>query len=109
MEGGFFLISDTKEMTPRGADTAISIFGYNSEEKVYTYHSINSFGESEDSKGTLIDNTWSWVNETKLEGKTIKGRFVAKELSPTAYSFKFEMATDNAEWSTIMEGTATKQ
>ena len=46
MEGGFFLISDMKETTPKGADTAMSIFGYNPEEKVYTYHSINSFGES---------------------------------------------------------------
>lgn len=109
MAGGFFLISDMDEKTPRGPDKGLAIFGYDPDEKKYTYHSVNSFGESEDSRGVLEGDTWIWVNETNVGGKTIKGRFMAKELSHDSYSFKFEMATDGGTWLTIMDGKATKQ
>ena len=38
----------------------------------------------------------------------MRGRFTVKESSPTSYTFKFEMAPDTGDFSTIMEGKAIK-
>ena len=43
-----------------------------------------------------------------MGGKMIKGRFIIKELSPTVYSFKFDMQPEGEGWSTVMEGKSTK-
>jgi len=43
-----------------------------------------------------------------LEGKAMRGRFTVKTNSPTAYDFKFEMAPEGGDWTTVMEGKASK-
>jgi len=32
-----------------------------------------------------------------------------KVLSPTAYSFKYEVSQDGANWTTVMDGKSTKK
>ena len=109
MEGNFFLLSHSDMKTPMGSGKGLAVFGYNPEEKVYTYHAFNSMGEAEQAKGTLEGDTWTWTNESKMQGKTYKGRFTVKTESPTAYNFKFEMQPEGGDWATVMEGKATKQ
>lgn len=36
-------------------------------------------------------------------------RYTQKILSPTSFSFKFEVSQDGSNWSSMMEGKATKQ
>jgi hypothetical protein len=48
------------------------------------------------------------MSNEKMGGKVMRGRFTVKELSPTSYTFKFEMAPEGGDWATIMEGKATK-
>ena len=43
-----------------------------------------------------------------MGGKPMKSRYTIKQLSPTAYSFKWEMQGDAGTWSTLMEGKSTK-
>jgi hypothetical protein len=38
----------------------------------------------------------------------MKTRFPLKTLSPTSYTFKFEVSQDGNNWSTVMDGRATK-
>lgn len=38
----------------------------------------------------------------------MKGRFTMKVLSPTSYSFKYEMSQDGTTWNTVMDGKSTK-
>ncbi len=108
MTGGFFLLSHADESTPMGSGKGLAIFGYDTNEKVYTYQAYNSMGEAEHAKGTLSGDTWTWTNEEKMQGKLMRGRYTVKTLSPTAYTFKFEMAPESGEWTTVMEGKATK-
>jgi hypothetical protein len=82
--------------------------GYSADDKVYSYREFNSWGEFDDSKGTLDGDTFSWTNETKMGGMTMKGRFVMKNLTPMAYNFSYEMSQDGAKWTTVMDGKATK-
>jgi hypothetical protein len=43
-----------------------------------------------------------------MMGKTMKGRFTEKIISPTEYEFKFEVSMDGGEFANILEGKATK-
>jgi hypothetical protein len=101
------LDSDFKGDMGSGVET--SYLGYNSDEKVYTYDSFNSVGESDHSKGKLEGDTWIFTSEEKMGGQTVQGRFTMKVLSPTSYNFKFELSPDGNTWNTVMEGKATKQ
>lgn len=106
--GGFFLVMHSDAKTPMGDGKSMMVVGYNTEEKGYTFHSIDSMGEAETSKGTVQGDTWTWLGESKMGGKSIKSRFTIKELSPTSYSTKLEMSIDGQSWMTMMEGKASK-
>jgi len=109
MEGGFFLVcrSDFKSES-MGSGSGISVMGYSSDDKVYTYREFNSYGEFEDSRGTLDGDTWTWTGEEKVGGMSIKGRFIMKIISPASYNFSYEMSQDGTKYNTVMDGKATK-
>ena len=106
--GGFFLVLHSKVKGAMGEVNGLSLMGYNAEERVYTYYAANSAGMAELARGTLVGDTWNWTSEAKMGGKLTKSRFVIKELSPTSYTFKWDISADGQTWSTIMEGTSTK-
>ena len=108
MQGGFFLLSHAKSTGSMGSDTAVGVYGYNANDKVYTFDEFNSSGEAVHAKGTVAGDTWTWTNEEKMQGKTMHGRFTAKVLSPTSYTVKFEISPEGGDWATIFEGKATK-
>ncbi len=97
MPGGFFLGSHSEWKSPKGEGTELAAMGYNSQEKVYTYDAFSSMGEAEHSKGTVAGDIWTWTSDEKMGGKVMKVRFTIKELSPTSYTFKFEMVPEGGE------------
>ena len=108
MEGKFFLVIHADYKTPQGNGTEIAFLGYDTQEKVYTYDEFDSQGEAVHAKGTVDGDTWTWTNEMKMGDKTMKTRFTEKVLSPTAYSYKFEMSPDGTNWNLVMDGKDTK-
>lgn len=108
MSGKFFLLSHGSFTGAMGSGTEMAVMGYKADDKVYTYDDYNSMGEAEHSTGTISGDTWTWLGDEKQNGKSFKGRFTIKELTPTSYSFKYEMQPEGSQWSTIMEGKATK-
>ena len=106
--GGFFLIVHAEVKGPLGEMKSLAVMGYNSDEKVYTFHSFNNLGMAESAKGTVQGDTWTVVGESKMFGKPMKARYVIQELSPTSCGLKFDSSTDGRTWSTIMEGKLTK-
>ena len=109
MPGGFFLLTHSETTAPMGEAKGLSIMGYKADDKVYTYHEFDSMGETISATGTVEGDTWTWHSEDKMGGKVMKGRYTVKVLSPTSYTFKFEMASDAGDWNTVMEGKATKK
>lgn len=110
MEGGFYVVIRSDYKSPNmGSGTGTAYLGYDQQKKVYTYDEFNSQGESVHAKGTVDGDTWTWDNEMNMGAQSMKGRFTEKILSPTAYTFKFEMSTDGTTWNTVMEGKATKK
>ncbi|HKV39747.1 MAG TPA: DUF1579 family protein [Blastocatellia bacterium] len=109
MPGGFFLLIHSDESSPIGDGKNLMIMGYDADQRAYTFNAFDSSGEAESATGTLEGGTWTWTSDIKMGGKVAKSRFTMKELSPTAYSTKFEMSSDGGTtWMTIMEGKTTK-
>jgi len=106
---GLSLVSKWDEKRPNGVDSGHAAYRYDSDQKTYRYHGVDNTGEAEDSTGTVEGKTWIWTSNPTMEnGETLKARFTMKELSPTSYSFRFEIASANGEWTTTMEGKAIK-
>ena len=110
MDGKYFLVENSSmDMASMGKGHEMSVMGYDSDNKVYTYTAFNSWGEAEKSTGTVNGDTWTWTSDEHMGGQTMKGRFTMKVLSPTSYTMKFELSPDGTNWMTAMEGKATKQ
>jgi hypothetical protein len=108
MEGAFFLVCQINFKSSMGDGTGVSVLGYSSDDKAYTYREFNSWGEFEDSRGSLDGDTWTWTSDEKMGGTTMKGRFSMKMTSATSYNFTFEMSQDGTKWNVVMDGKATK-
>jgi hypothetical protein len=106
--GDFFVVLHSEGTSPMGAMKEVAVMGYDAKEKVYTYDGFSNMGEHDVSKGTISGNTWTWLSEQEMGGKKIKGRFILKEVSPTSYTFSYDMSTDGGAWTNVMEGKATK-
>jgi Protein of unknown function (DUF1579) len=110
MEGGFFLVCHVDFKTASsGNGWGLAVLGYSTGEKAYTYREFNSWGEFEDSRGTLDGDTWTWTSDEKIDNSMGKGRFTMKFTSPSSYSFTYEMSPDGAKWTTEVDGKATKK
>jgi hypothetical protein len=109
MEGGFYLVCHSDYKSSMGNGVGISVMGYSTDDKAYTYREFNSFGEFDDSRGHFDGDTWIWTNDEKMGSMTMKGRFTIKMTSATAYDFTFDMSQDGTKWDTVMEGKASKK
>ena len=59
-------------------------------------------------KGTVQGDTWTYTDEGLMGGQKMKTRVTIKELSPTEYTFKMEMAGPDGKWAPMMEAKSTK-
>lgn len=109
MEGGFYLVCHSSYKSSMGDGVGLSVMGYSADDKAYTYREFNSFGEFEDSRGTLDGDTWTWIGEEKMGGTVTKGRFTMKMTSATSYTFMFDMTQDGTKWTPMMDGKASKK
>jgi len=108
LPGRRFLVTHWDTQMAAGAVHTLMILGYDPEEKVYTFNTFQSTGESAYAKGPLVGDTWTWTSKSKDDGKAGQSRFTIRVLSPSAYATKFEMSMDGNAWTTIMEGRVAK-
>jgi hypothetical protein len=110
MENEFFLVCHVEfKTTHSGRGSGLSVIGYSTSEKAYTYREFNSWGEFEDSRGSLDGDTWTWTSDEKMGGTMVKGRFTMKFTSASAYTFNYETSPDGAKWSVLVDGKAVKK
>lgn len=93
-EGGFYLICNANYSGAMGSGVGLSVMGYSTEDKVYTYHEFNSWGEVSDSKGTVDGDAWTWTSDMKMGSTTMKGKYSEKILSPVSYTMAYEVSQD---------------
>jgi hypothetical protein len=109
MEGGFFLVCHVDfKSANSGSGSGLSVIGYSTSEKAYTYRDFNSWGEFDDSRGTLDGDTWTWTSDEKMGETMGKGRFTMKFTSASTYTFTYETSPDGAKWTSVVDGKASK-
>jgi len=109
MEGNFYLVCNFDYKSSAGNGVGLSVMGYSTDLKAYTYRQFNSYGEFEDAKGSLDGDTWTWNSEQTMGGQTMKWRFTMSITSTSSYTYVFDMSLDGTKWSTVMDGKATKK
>ena len=110
--GSFFVqsSSDAKMPPELGGDSkALMIMGYDTQQGNYTSDRFTSLGQHESSKGSLSGDTWTWTNTSSYGGMEIQGKLTMKTVSPTSYTFKYEISMDGKTWTPFMDGKATKK
>jgi hypothetical protein len=110
-EGGYAVVCNSSGSGPMGPVKGIGIMGYSTEEKAYTYYSVDSTPMAMASvpRGTFENGAWVFSDESKMGGQIVKSRYLIHETSPRAYTFKWEMVGKDGAWHTIVEGTSTKK
>lgn len=109
-EGKFAVICRSTGTSPMGPTKGLGILGYSSEEKVYTYFGVDNspMAQTTVPKGTVAGDTWTYADESPMGGKMTKSRYIIKVVSPTSYTFKWELMGDDGKWSTLLDGTETR-
>jgi hypothetical protein len=109
-EGGFAVVCHSTGKSPAGPSKSVGILSYSNEEKVYTYYGVENspMTMTTVSKGKVSGDTWTYEDEPTMGGQRMKTRITIKELSPTAYTFKFEVMGTDGTWTPMMEAKSTK-
>src|ERR1700723_2404602 len=89
--GGFFVMCHSEGSGPMGPEKGVSFTGYDTNEKVYTYHEFTSTGDAIDAKGTVNGDTWNWTADSKMGDAKVSVRVTIKEVSSTEYTFKLRL------------------
>lgn len=108
VSGSFFLHTRSNMHSATGDVNGVRVMEYNADDKLYTNNAYNSLGGHQMAIGHVLDNTWTWTSEGKLNGVISKGRYTVTVVSPVAYTFKYETLTPTGAWALVMEGKATK-
>jgi hypothetical protein len=82
---------------------------YDMAEKSYIYYETNNWGENVYSHGSVDGDTWTWTNESQMNGKPFRGRFTLKRLSPDSATFTFDASAGSDPLTNIMQGKQTRQ
>ena len=110
MAGGFFLTLHSQFISDSlGSGSGTAFMGYDLRQKVYTYDEFNSMGVAQHSIGAVAGNIWTWTGEEHRAGNILKTRVIVKIISPTSYTFTFEVSPDGSHWATVVDGKATKE
>jgi hypothetical protein len=106
MPGGFFLLARSYEGEKW---TGLTIIGYDEKKKILTHTAYNARGEIELMEGTEQGDTEIWSGDGSVSGKPVRQRLTIKRVSPTLYTFKYEIAAQRGDWSLVYEGQGTKE
>ncbi len=107
--GHYFLTCRVEGNGPMGKSTGLEMFGYDANDKVYTYASFDSMGTHETATGTVDGNKWTWNNEQKMGDKTMKGRFIVTQVSPDENTFSWSISPDGETWSELFKATEKRE
>lgn len=107
-DGNFALVCHSDGKMQTGSIKGLSVMAWDPAAKTYTYFSTNSWGQGGFSRGTVEGDTWTWNNETTMNGKPMVGRFTLKQVSPDVATYKLEMGAPGKPLKLMMDGKQTR-
>ena len=107
-EGNFAVVCHSDGKSQTSSVKGLSIMGWDPVAKTYTYYSTDTNGRSTFSRGTFEGDTWTWNNETTINGKSFAVRFTLKQVSQDVATYKFEMGPPGEPMKLMMDGRQTR-
>ena len=100
---GFYVVQDySQERDGSVAFGGHGVFGFDAQAGEYTIHWFDSFGSSQEFRGTYADGVMTLVNETPGMGFF---RVTYDLTAEDSYGFRMEVSPDGNGWYPFMEGT----
>jgi hypothetical protein len=97
-EGKFHVICRIKWTGAGGDYSELNIIGYDPGTGEYYCYGIDGHGTGLVFKGTAEENVWTYVADTKADGKAIKFRWTVVHMFPGVMSWKTELSIDGGPW-----------
>ncbi len=109
-EGKFAVVCHYDGAGPMGPMKGIGILGYSPEDKVYTFYGLDNSGMTMLSipRGVVQGKTWTYNDEMKMGGQSIKNRYIIEQVSEDSYTFRWEVEGEGGAWNTIAKGKSTR-
>jgi hypothetical protein len=107
--GGFHVVCHRQGKSAIGTMNGQSIFGFDAADRLYTVYSINNFRPSGVLlRGTIDGSVMTLTGDIRVNGAPVKLRVIQTEESPSAYTYKTELAFNGAPWVVIEEGRSIR-
>jgi hypothetical protein len=107
-DGNFALVCHSDGKTQASSVRGLSIMSWDPAAKTYTYFETNTWGRNVFSRGIVEGDTWTWNNESKINGKPVLTRFTLKQVSPDLATYKLEMGGASEVMNLMMDGKQTR-
>lgn len=104
---GDFLARANEENTTASGNTTglLHVFGYDTEEEVFTWHRYWSSGNIQIARGWVHGDTWTFLFDDPVGMKT---RLIMVETSTDVVTFHWERSIEGGPWEVTSEGRMTK-
>lgn len=108
--GKWNLVCRSKGKGPAGPTEGLGIMGYSTEEKVYVWYGIDNGPMIMTSvpRGTFADGTYTYDDESKMGGQTVKSRYVIKTKGPKSYDSTWAIQGPDGQYQVVMTATSTR-
>jgi len=109
-DGKFAVVCRDSGKGPMGPTKMLGIMTYSTEEKAYLYYGVenNPMAMATVPKGTVEGDVWTYADESKMHGQTVKSRYVIKIAGKDAYAFEWAIQGPDGTWKTLGEGKSTR-
>ena len=104
LPGKFAILCNAEGNMMGGEYHGLSVMSYDTAEKSYIYFETNNWGENVYSHGSTDGDTWTWTNQSEMNGKTVRGRFILKRVSDDSATFRFDMGVGSDSLANVMQG-----
>jgi len=109
-EGRFAVVCRSQGKGPAGPTRGLGIMSYSPSEKAYLYYGLDNspMAMATVPRGTVEGDTWTYQDESKMGGETVKSRYVIQLLDKKSYAFRWEILGPDGQWKMVVEGKSTR-
>ena len=109
LAGGVTVVCHAETLTRAGHLTTLSVLTYDSDEKVYKLYEFESTGRSNFARGTVDADTWTFVGESKRDGKLVRTRSTMNLSSSGSAVLKAEVSVNGGPWTLLLESQGARE
>ena len=103
--GGFHVVCSLEGTMGAKEFREMATFGYDGEEKAYTWYDIDNTGMNGLGRGSLERGTWTYLFEMKAGGQPVRLKVALAEQSPTTFLNTAELSVNGKPWEPVVKAT----